>query len=490
MKRQNKPILQQLFLVAIFCFLFYSLNPGINMFIFQLALIGIAYVSHPGLLRTNNGRMITAINLLSGLSVLMYGNLLSVFMVIGSGMLLSAYLSFSGATVFFTSFIGPLNLITSPFILVVRSFQSIAGGNKSGSRIVGPFIIIPAVVLLIFTLLYSSMSEGFRHFIIYDLPLIINVPRLIIVFIPGIIWVYFLYHFYWTPKSKKLQVLMQDESTRRERASFKGIERRTEYSMGIFLISLLLILLTTVLIADLYYIPVSSGMAHYQPEMIGENWHKVSGRFSGFSDDLHKATTSLILSILLSALIVQWFLRTKNDGSPQYNRLKWISAIWVGLNMVLIVYTFTKDLIYIENMGFSYLRIGVLIFLLLAMVGCILTLIRIFKEKNLWFLARHMAVAIMFTSVISSIIPWDGMITRANIKIAKDQGTQVDLDYLYSLRHPDYMAIYDHVAPTDPEKFHFVIHNTFSRYESRLHKFLGSNIMSIIEDKQLQEFKK
>jgi len=75
-----------------------------------------------------------------------------------------------------------------------------------------------------------------------------------------------------------------------------------------------------------------------------------------------------------------------------------------------------KNYEYIISYGFTYKRLGVFAFLLLALIGLALTFIKIQKKKRNAFLFNTMIWYFYGTILACSYVNWGGIITSQNMK--------------------------------------------------------------------------
>ena len=181
-------------------------------------------------------------------------------------------------------------------------------------------------------------------------------------------------------------------------------------------------------------------------------WFKASlPKGVSHSDFVHNGVGMIILSILIATSLLMFLFR-KNYNSIKYSKtLKALIIIWVIQNLIMLFSTACRNQIYIESYNFTYRRIGVYVWLLLAAIGLVIVSIKIMREKSNWYLVKTNFAVWFSVLVLSSTINWDVLITRYNIsnKPLKD----VDFYYLFSLsdanipelikvtRHPDYRTI-------------------------------------------------
>jgi hypothetical protein len=84
---------------------------------------------------------------------------------------------------------------------------------------------------------------------------------------------------------------------------------------------------------------------------------------------------------------------------------------------------------YIYYFGLTYKRIGVAVYLILAGIGLITTLLKINHIKNIWYLLRSNTQAAFLILVLSSTVNWDYHITNYNFNYAQS----MDFNYVLNL---------------------------------------------------------
>ena len=131
----------------------------------------------------------------------------------------------------------------------------------------------------------------------------------------------------------------------------------------------------------------------------------------------------------MAIIIILYFFRGNLNFYRGNKNLKTIAYIWIFLNMLLVINTVIKDSQYIYYFGFTYKRIGVLMYLLLTIIGLITTVIKVKDIKNFWYLFRINTVTAFTILVVSCTINWDSYITIYNLNYAQS----VDFKYLINL---------------------------------------------------------
>jgi Domain of unknown function (DUF4173) len=148
-----------------------------------------------------------------------------------------------------------------------------------------------------------------------------------------------------------------------------------------------------------------------------------------------------VLVIVLITYLFRGSLNFQKNKS-----LKILAIVWLALNVVLVFTTAFKNYDYVAQLGFTYKRLGVYLYLLLCLVGLSFTLYKIFRTLSVWYLMRNMSISFLVVFAMASLFNWDKLITKYNLEHVKEEC--LDLEYLYSLgpdSYPDLMKYHvDH----------------------------------------------
>ncbi len=139
-------------------------------------------------------------------------------------------------------------------------------------------------------------------------------------------------------------------------------------------------------------------------------------------------------------LIIGFYFQGKLNFNAN-NTLKYLVYSWLALNVLLLISTFLKNKIYIDNCGLTLKRLGVIGFLLLSFIGLLLTFFKLKLQKTNYFIVNKMLwVFVLFFTLICPI-NWSNVISKYNIKVYKENKVYLDLKYLYSLPHYNYQTL-------------------------------------------------
>ena len=208
------------------------------------------------------------------------------------------------------------------------------------------------------------------------------------------------------------------------KGDFSIEKTKKENQLGFILITLLNILIVFFLITDIIYLVTADDF-----------------RASVFSNQVHSGINALIASIIIAIIIILYFFRGNLNFYKANKNLKIVAYTWIILNAILIVNIAIKDTQYIYYYGFTYKRIGVLIYLLLTVIGLTTTFIKVNKVKNFWYLLRVNTITAFSILIISCTVSWDSYITLYNLNYAKS----MDFKYLIELSNNNTFILKDYI---------------------------------------------
>jgi hypothetical protein len=173
------------------------------------------------------------------------------------------------------------------------------------------------------------------------------------------------------------------------------------------------------------------------------------------SDFVHNGVELIILSIVIATLLIMALYRNDFRTIKNSKLLRALVYVWIIQNLVMLFSTACRNQMYIEKFNLTDMRIGVYVWIGLALIGLILVFFKIAREKSNWFLIRSNA-SVWFTALaISSLLNWDLIITRYNLE--NKPLTEVDFKYLFSLS-----------ASNIPELLDITKRNDFSLIEENI----------------------
>ena len=288
--------------------------------------------------------------------------------------------------------------------------------NSSFAKQLIAYFIIPAVFLGLFLMVYSFGSDHFSA-MFTDYYLDIDAWQAFVLTALGF-YISFTFWNYWIPEvcHQKNELLANDfneEVKTENKNSFSFLDIDFERKSGeitLFLLNALLIVF----------------IVTYNYEQFFEIVEK-----SKLSSDTHERVRAVIFSIIMAIGVILFYFKGGFNFDEKAHNLKKMAKMWIVLNAVLIVSTIIKNSEYVLYFGLTYKRLGVYAFLILAIIGLLISFIKISRQKTNAFLFNRMLWYFYGTILLCSFVNWGNLITRYNIAV--DKG--VEPDFLIRLNY-------------------------------------------------------
>jgi hypothetical protein len=431
---------------ATYSYLFYRQGAGINFLIFTVLLIILLIIRNKEIIKNRNWLLAAIGSLFSACCIFYYGDGLSVLANIISLMLLSA-LSCRPETSVVTSLFFSVYSIAASFVFVIidwikRTEKKAQTAAEQSGFLKFALYVFPFLIVLLFFLLYKGSNPLFNNFtknITFDF---ISVPWILFT-LGGTLLLYgFYYH-------KTIQfIAVKDESAPNSISQLtfnnswfaRNHTIENEVLSGVILLSLLNALLLVVNALDLNYLWFNGQL----PEGLT------------YSSFVHQGTGLLIFSIIVAILIIMFYFRGNINLYKKNKTIKLLAFCWIIQNASMIISTALRNNLYINEYSLTYKRIGVYIWLLLALIGLMVTFIKILRLKTNWYLFRTNSWLFYGVLIISCFVSWDSLVTNFNIKRAISNNKALDKYYLLSLSDknlPELLTLADSIKnESDPEE--------------------------------------
>lgn len=274
-------------------------------------------------------------------------------------------------------------------------------------------VLIPVVFIVIFLLIYSSGSDHFSK-VFTDYEFDLNVWEFVALgslgfFIAFNLWNFKIYPFIFSQNHDLKDDFLNEDKIQKSTYSFLDID--AERMSGVVSLVALNILLLIFIITFNY-----------------EQFIEIPKTPNQLSAETHERVNAVILSIVMAILVIMFYFKGYFNFDKKASSLKVLAMIWMTLNAVLVISAFAKNSEYIINFGMTYKRLGVCAFLILAVIGLVITLIKIQKQKTNAFLFNQMIWFFYGIILVSSYFNWGGIATQYNIKHKKG-----NLEFLQTL---------------------------------------------------------
>ncbi|MDO5970911.1 DUF4173 domain-containing protein [Flavivirga aquimarina] len=406
---KNIPLLIGAFLFSIF---FYQQDIGLNLSLFSLLTIIILAIYNKDLFKKKSTIIFSIVFIITAITIFFFRSILTIVAYVVAFLTLIGNVSKQGSSVYVNWLNG---LYTSIAAFFHRNFnttekdEKVTPKQKTDYLHLIKIIGIPLITVIIFIALYKNGNPMFSELI----------SKIDFGFI-NIQWLLFSVLGYYLLSNISKPVIVDPATTydlnngnslSRER-DFIVEKIKKENQLGFILIALLNVLIVIFLITDITYLISTNDL-----------------RASAISNQVHNGINTLIASILIAIIIILYFFRGDLNFYKGNKNLKTVTYVWIVLNLLLIINIVIKDCQYIYYFGFTYKRIGVLIYLLLTIIGLLTTLIKVKQIKNFWYLFRVNTLTAFTILIISSTINWDNYITHYNLNYAQS----MDFNYLLDL---------------------------------------------------------
>lgn len=386
---------------AIFVALFYKENVGLNLGILSLVYSALTLFKTPEKNRTRTFMILLVTSVLSGIAFAWYGDFAS-FLAVVSSLLLLSYRSQNKRMKILLLI--PV-FVANCFTFICRVFNLdkwLPKQNASGlwQKILA-FVLIPLIFISIFFGIYSAGSDHFASvFTNYELD--VDFWQLLCICVLG----FFIAFNYWNYSVEKIiykqnYILTNEfeDKDKIQKPTYSFLDLNSERMSGIISLFCLNILLIAFIFTFNY-----------------EQFVEIPKTTIQLGEETHDRVNAVILSIIMAILVIMLYFKGGFNFDVKSKLLKLLAKIWIFLNVILIISAFVKNTEYIIDMGLTYKKMGVYAFLILSLIGLILTFIKIHTKKTNAYLFNSMSWYFYGTILACSYINWGGLITSQNMK--------------------------------------------------------------------------
>lgn len=349
-----------------------------------------------------------------------------------------------------------LQLLTGPLNLI-KKLNTVKLGTFQLKPILKPikYIVIPIIVLLIFSITYSIANPVFARYLAKVISNIEQALTTIYTFIFGdlsflrvmhlILGVLFTSGMIIKFKNDSLEKaeLPLKENMIRKRRDLKKTTFGYEFS-SIFagkLIKRTMALKTENTIAIISLAGLNMLLLSLNLIDITTLWMGDLGSLN-FAQALHGSTNALILSIIMAMLVILYFFNGNLNFYSKNKIIRLLAYGWIMQNTFLILSVLLRDYHYITMHGLTYKRIGVIVFSVLSFIGLLTVYLKVAEKKTFFYLFKTNGLIGYILLLLSGTINWDAFIVQYNI----DNRNRVTLDvnYLMSLTDKTLPQLIEH----------------------------------------------
>ncbi|MFS4493734.1 DUF4173 domain-containing protein [Maribacter sp. 2308TA10-17] len=342
------------------------------------------------------------------------------------------------SSVYLTWFLGMSNMLIASIANFVKKQESEQGVEKKEPKNSSPKLVnrlkgglAATALLFIFGMLYRNANPVFGNLIEQINLDFISFPWLFFTLLGYVIFLHLLRPF----DAKELvefDLAQTNELKKPTEIVLIGEKKKLEgeHTLGsivfITLNALLLFFLTT----DVIYL-----------------FQKTEITNSGLSQSVHQGVYALMFSIVCAIALILYFFRGNLNFFQDNKRIKSLTYLWIGLNVILVAFTAYKNYTYVETLGLTYKRIGVFVYLLLTLTGLVTAYIKVAQVKNFVYLVRTNIATVFAFLIVSAAIPWDKTITWYNLHKLENP----DINYLVSLGDNNSEQLHSYLKANAPK---------------------------------------
>lgn len=397
----------QLILVCslIFTLLFYKQEVGVNLAIFGLVLTGMICYFFQDQITSRLHLVLVTSSVLSCFAFAWYGDFSSFFAMALSLIFLQFKTQEPKLKLLQALPLVFINGIASlGRILMFSQYVPKQKVNNGFAKKLIAYFVIPVLFLGLFLIVYSFGSDHFSSlFTGYYLD--IDAWQAFVLTALGF-FISFTFWNYWIPevcyeKNDLLDSDFKEEAKVQNQNSFSFLDIDFERKSGeitLFLLNILLLVFITT----------------YNYEQFFEVVKK-----SNLSSDTHERVIAVIFSIIMAVGVILFYFKGGFNFDEKAKNLKKLAKIWILLNGILILSAIIKNSEYVSFFGLTYKRLGVYAFLILAIIGLVISFIKITRQKTNAFLFNQMIWYFYGTILLCSFVNWGNLITNYNISVNK-----------------------------------------------------------------------
>lgn len=414
---------------ALFSVLFYNQSAGLNFLLFTAFMISALGALNPQLLKSKRWWYYACCHLLTAAFVFYHSSTLSIFSWVVSLMVLAANSVHLRQSIIAKLFFSVYTLLSSFVFVIINSVHK-SELNKDASRNrrfwkQALSLGIALVLIIIFFGLYRAANPLFK-----DLTKHIAFPDFDLSWCLFTIWGFLMV--YGLLKMQTIESLAhldtQLNRTIEPKVNYKTywLDEGLVAGLAFGVLNIMLLILNGLDIHQLFIEPSL-------PKSVT------------LSDFVHQAIAAIITSIILAMSFIMVCFRGELNFNPRYKYVKGLVYVWIIQSIIMVISAIVRNNWYVSSYDLTYLRIGVYIYLFMAISGLVLTAYKLYSIKSGWHLTRANAEVWFLLLCLSSSVDWDKLITNYNLYHTKTP-VQTDLDYLMNLSETNLPEMLIHQA--------------------------------------------
>lgn len=396
----------------VFVALFYNQDLGLNLSIFAVFLMSFNFVQKPDLLKNKRALFLAVLVLFTSISNAWLCSFVTFLAVIFSSVVFRYFCKDPKLKLLILVIISMSNWFA--FVVQFFQFNSWIKTKQSGKEQffvkVFSYVILPFLILGIFFALYVStsdtLSEWYNRYEL-DINFFIILVAIFGFYISFVFWNAKIYEVFDT-LNRSLKINFSIESKEKKDSTFDFLPIEFELRSGIItLVCLNFMLLFFIIIFNI---------EHIQNPIY---------ELTEYSSRIHEQIYSIIGSIVLAMLVILFYFKGGLNFIQNNKFLVLGAKVWVVLNALLVVSAVYQNSVYVSNLGLTYKRLGVYMFLILCVYGLYFTFKKVQNQKTNFYLVDKMSWGFFYTLILCSLFNWGSLITNYNLSLRK-----YDINYL------------------------------------------------------------
>lgn len=394
--KQLKTALLLLVIVS-FNILFYEQGIGINVLLFHFISISAILALSKVKLTNKNIILLLTTSTISAVSCFYYGDQGSLIIYILNIIPLTASILNPNLSIFTTVVAGISSLSTS--LIYSLSKEQPKGQSEEEKKKTDPFLLIVTIpIILLFVVIYAFSNPVVASYIKQINLSFISFKWIIFTLLSS----YILFGLIYGHSLKDLNKWDKNQAT-----DYKSIQSHSAtlfksidiIKSGIILFSALNVILLLVNLTDVVHFLSSN---HQETD-------------TTLSSTLHQSIGTLIFSIILAVTLVLIYFNKAVALNEKNKWFKYLVIAWIVQNIVLITLCFYKNFEYVDAYGLTLKRLGVYVYLIIAIIGLSITYLKVKNNKTNWYLITRMTTSLIISLSIVSLINWEKIVINYNV---------------------------------------------------------------------------
>ncbi len=402
----------------LFSVLFYKQQAGLNYLLFSLAVLTGFAALNTSLLSSKKWWYYAVCHLLTAFCVFYHTSSLSIFAYFISLLVVSSKSVSIFQSVIFSFLFGAYSVMSSIVFVILNSIKR---HETSKTEAQNPFpwrkaigISISIVIALLFFGLYRNANPLFKEFT-KD----INLDWISLDWCSFTLWgflmVYALFKHQIIKPIADIDVEYNRSIIQKETYTTSFLDEVTIVKWVFILLNVMLLVLNFLDVNQLYIN------------------HKLPANIT-LSDFVHQSIGAIIFSIVLALVFIIICFRGELNFLQKSKPIKFLIYAWIAQSCLMVISAMVRNNWYISSYALTYLRIGVYVYLGMALAGLILTAYKVYRTKHAWHLTRLNFDVWFLSLCLSTCVDWDKLITNYNIQHSfQISNIKLDRSYLINL---------------------------------------------------------